>query len=79
MSTRQGLRQRVAAEIRAEMARQRRTGTELAKVIGCSQQSASRRINGGRGLDLDDLPLIAEWLGVDMADLLGITSAQEVA
>ncbi|KRB73048.1 hypothetical protein ASE01_19935 [Nocardioides sp. Root190] len=52
------------------MARQRRTGVELAVVLQCSQQSASRRLNGGQGLDLDDLPLIAEWLGISVMDLI---------
>lgn len=69
MSTR-SLRQTVAAELRAEMARQKRTGVELAAVLNCSQQSASRRLNGGQGLDLDDLPAIAEWLEIDVLDLI---------
>lgn len=56
--------------MRAEMARQKRTGVELASVLKCSQQSASRRINGGLGLDLDELPVIAEWLGLDLLDLI---------
>lgn len=69
------LRQRVAAELRAEMARQKRTGVDLAAALKCSQQSASRRLNGGQGLDLDELPVIAEWLGIDVMDLLGVTRA----
>ena len=61
------------------MARQKRTGVELAAVLKCSQQSASRRLNGGQGLDLDELPVIAEWLGINVADLLGIGRDLEVA
>ncbi|HEY0889595.1 MAG TPA: helix-turn-helix domain-containing protein [Nocardioides sp.] len=64
------LRQQVAAEIRAEMARQRKTGVDLARLLQCSQQSASRRLNGGLGLDLDELPVIADWLGVPLVNLL---------
>ena len=52
------------------MARQKRTGVQLAEVLHCSQQSASRRLNGGQGFDLDELPLIADWLGVDVFDLI---------
>ena len=52
------------------MARQKRTGVELASVLNCSQQSASRRLNGGHGLDLDELPVIAEWLGIDVIELI---------
>lgn len=72
------LRQRVAAELRAEMARQKRTGIELATVLKCSQQSASRRLNGGQGLDLDELPVIAEWLGVSVFDLMGVSRPESV-
>ena len=61
------------------MARQKRTGVELAAVLSCSQQSASRRLNGGQGLDLDELPLIAEWLGVDLLQLLGIGRDAQVS
>lgn len=64
------LSQIVAGEIRAEMARQKRTGVELAAVLHCSQQSASRRVAGAQTIDLDELPLIAEWLGVSVMDLL---------
>lgn len=61
------------------MARQKRTGTELAAVLQCSQQSASRRLNGGQGLDLDELPVIAEWLGVSVFDLLGVSRPESVS
>lgn len=64
------MRHKVAAELRAEMARQNRTGIELAALLGCSQQSASRRTSGLTGLDLDEAALIADWLGVTVADLI---------
>lgn len=70
MSTSQSLRERVAAEVRAEMARQKLTGVGLARVLNCSQQSASRRLIDGKGLALDDLPLIADWLGLTVVDLI---------
>lgn len=52
------------------MARQQRTGIELAQVLQCSQQTASRKLNGGQGLDLDELPIVAEWLGVPVVNLI---------
>lgn len=61
----------MAAEIRAEMARQRKTGRELAAHLHCSQQSASRRVNGETAIDLDELASIAEWLEVPVMKLLG--------
>lgn len=64
------LNEAVAAEIRGEMARQRKTGTGLAEVLHCSQQSASRRLSGAQRLDLDELAVIADWLGVTLLDLI---------
>jgi len=69
-TTHTSLRQVAAAELRAEMARQKRTGVELGAVLNCSQQSASRRITGEKAIELDELPLIAEWLGISVIDLL---------
>ena len=60
----------MAAEIRAEMARQRLTGVELARLLQCSQQSASRRLTGEVGIDLDELAVIADWLGADLPSLV---------
>lgn len=70
MSSPQSIRHVVAAEVRAEMGRQRKTGVELAAVLGISQQSASRRLRGETGLDLDEVAVVAEWLGVAPHDLL---------
>ncbi|WP_418061772.1 hypothetical protein [Pimelobacter simplex] len=79
MGTTETFRQRVAAEVRAEMARQKKTGVGLAKVLRCSQQSASRRLVSGQGLDLDDLPLIAEWLDVSVVDLISPGGRKDAA
>lgn len=70
MSSPLSIRQVVAAEVRAEMGRQRKTGVELATVLGISQQSASRRLRGETGLDLDEVAVVAEWLGVAPHHLL---------
>lgn len=64
------LRQIAAGNLRAEMARQKLTGVDLADLLKCSQQSASRRITGAQGLDLDELPVVADWLGTSIAALL---------
>ncbi len=62
--------QQVAAEVRAEMARQRRTGADLARHLNRSQQTVSRRLNGESPWDVDDLAAVAAWLGVDLDRLL---------
>lgn len=57
------------------MARQRKTGIELASLLNLSQQSASRRMNGETDIDLDELEVIAGWLGVNVPALLGMSAA----
>lgn len=70
MGTRSSLKQLVADELRAHMARKKKTGVELASVLQISQQAASRRMLGEVSLDLDELVLVADWLEVDFLDLL---------
>jgi transcriptional regulator with XRE-family HTH domain len=55
-----------AAEVRAEMARQRKTGVGLAEALGLSQQTVSRRLTGQITFSLDELDRVAVWLGVDV-------------
>ena len=69
-STEVSLNHLVAGEIRAEMARQRRTGVELASHLQITQQAVSRRLSGEASLDLDDVARIADWLGVPLARLI---------
>lgn len=67
------LRERVAEEVRALMARRRITQTALATAVGQSQAAMSRRIVGDVAFDLDDLEKIAPLLGVGVAQLLGMS------
>lgn len=52
------------------MARQRKTGSQLAEQLKCSQQTASRRMNGHTDIDLDSLEIIAAWLDVPIHRLI---------
>lgn len=73
------LAEALADEIRVEMARQRRTATELAPVIGVSAHTAGRRLNGAAGFNVFELFLAAAWLGTT-ADVLiarAYTAAQK--
>lgn len=54
----------VAAEIRAELARQRVTQIELAERLGVNRQWVARRLIGAVPLSIDDIARIAEALGV---------------
>ena len=60
----------VAAEVRAEMARQRRTQAELAEHLNVSQAAVSRRLVGLVPFDVSELDEVAAFLGVPLADLL---------
>ena len=61
---------RVAANIRAEMARQGLTQAILAKKLGRAQQSVSRRLSGNTRFTLEDVADFAFALQVPPATLL---------
>jgi transcriptional regulator with XRE-family HTH domain len=60
----QSLTQRVAAEVRAEVARQNVTQFELARILEIAQPSVSRRLNGKHPFDTDELDKLAAAFGV---------------
>jgi transcriptional regulator with XRE-family HTH domain len=66
------LRERVAGEIRAEMARRRLSGRELARRTGKSAPYWSRRMTGEVAFDLDDLEEVAGLLDVPVSRLLAV-------
>lgn len=64
-------REAVAAEVRSWMGRRRMTQTELAVVLDKSQAYVSRRLGGEVAFDTDDLYVLADHFGIEVADLLG--------
>lgn len=60
----QSLTLRVAAEVRAEVARQQLTHRALGEKLGLSQPQVTKRLNGVLPLDTAELDRIAEVLGV---------------
>jgi DNA-binding Xre family transcriptional regulator len=64
------LGQRMAAEIRAEMARQDRSGRWLAEQIGESHVTVGRWVKGKSPMGLDALDAICRALGLTIPDLL---------
>lgn len=60
----------IAAEIRAELARQKRTQKDLAEAIHISEVGVSRRLSGVTPLDVNEVYAIAEWLGVPVEQFL---------
>ncbi len=62
---------RVAASVRAEMARRRVTQSDVAKALGMKQTAVSRRLTGQVPFDVNELTAVAAFLGVPVAALLG--------
>ena len=64
MNTSQAGRERIAANVRAEVGRRMRTGIEAADVLGIKQTAWSRRFRGDVPFDAEQLMTLAEWLNV---------------
>jgi transcriptional regulator with XRE-family HTH domain len=62
--------EQVAASVRAELARQRKSGSALARHLGLPQSAVSRRLLGHVPFDVDQLAATAAWLNVPITDLL---------
>lgn len=60
----------IARNVRAEMARRGVSQTALAEQLGWSQRAVSRRVTGETRIHADELTLVADALGVDVAVLL---------
>jgi transcriptional regulator with XRE-family HTH domain len=60
----------VAANVRAEMARQQIKQSEVAIAIGVGQSGVSKRLAGTVAFDVNELAQIAVLLGVPVARLL---------
>ena len=63
--------QRIAATVRAELARRQISGAKLAEQLGWSQPYVQRRLSGRVAFDVDELGRIADVLSIDLADLVG--------
>lgn len=62
--------QTVGATVRAELARRRITQRQLATVLGIAQTQVSRRLAGEVAFNVDELAVVAEFLGLPVAALL---------
>jgi len=60
----------VAASVRALMGRKRVTQADLARATGISQSVLSRVLADQRDLSVDELHLIAQYLGVDAGRII---------
>lgn len=63
------LAERVAMNIRAELAAQQLTTADLAAVLNVGPRAAARRVSGSLDFSLNETELVAEWLGVSVLTL----------
>lgn len=71
MTNRPGpLGQKIAAELRAELGRQRHSGRWLAQQIGAPQNTVNRWLGGETAPNLDALDAMCRALGLSVGDLL---------
>lgn len=66
--------ERVAAEVRAALAREGRPQKFVGEVLGLSQPAVSRRMRGEIPFDVAELHKLAAALGVPAADFLHWTA-----
>lgn len=67
----------VAAELRAEMARQNKSVADLAVALGLKDpKSARARYTGDKSLTVTEVDVAARWLGVPRAQLLDVDLEQ---
>jgi len=60
----------VGATVRAEMARRRVTQRQIAEALGLSQTQISRRLAGEVAFNVDELAVVADFLGVAISTLV---------
>lgn len=63
-------RKAIAAEVRAELARQNKTQRELGSVLGLPQSSIQLRLTGSRPFRGEELAMMAGWLHVSVERFL---------
>lgn len=61
----------IAGTVRAELARQRKTQSDLQSQLGISRHSLYRRLSGESHFDARELVIVANFLGVRVGDLFG--------
>ena len=64
---------RVAAAVRAEMTTQQRSSGALAEVLGVSEPTVRKRLDGEIPFDLVELERTAAWLDTTPSELLART------
>ena len=70
MSTSQTYPERVAAEVRAQLARAGKDAGDLADILHVSRPTATSRWTGAKAYSLDELYAVSVALGIPVADIV---------
>ena len=62
--------ERVAAELRSEMAYQQRTLTQMAEALKLDRKATKLRYDGVKPMTLAEIETLARWLDVELGRLL---------
>ena len=68
---------RIAAEVRAQLARQRLSGRRAAFALGWKQPYIARRLSGDIPFDVNDLTALADLLGLPVSEFFEVPSTRE--
>ena len=79
MATQPLRRTAVAAEVRAELARQNKTATSLAKTTDIPVDTLRRRLNGLSSFTVEELGSVCAYLGLSLDELLARCEASAAA
>ena len=60
----------VAAEIRAELARQEKSINDLSEAIGIPISTTRRSVKGHRAMNIDELSCTADFLNMSLVELI---------
>lgn len=75
----EAIRRAIAAEVRAEMARQNKSLRDLADDLNLSHQSLALRVRGDVAFRGDELVLLASALGVPADQFIRVPAAADAA
>lgn len=75
----EAVRHAIAAEVRAEMARQHKSLRDLAEALNLSHQSLAMRVRGNVAFRIEELVLLASALGVPVDLFVRIPAAADAA
>lgn len=75
----EAVRRAIAAEVRAEMARQNKSLRDLADALNLSHQSLAVRVRGDVAFRSDELVLLASALGVPVGEFVRVPAAADAA